>query len=58
MKKLIFRLTILLSALMLFPFQATLDGSFVVLFETGRVLDGIFGFFHLFRSANNSSRSL
>ena len=38
--------------------QATLDGSFVVLFETGRVLDGIFGFFHLFRSANNSSRSL
>ena len=38
--------------------QATLYGSFVVLFETGRVLDGIFGFFHLFRSANNSSRSL
>ena len=38
--------------------QATLDGSFVVFFETGRVLDGIFGFFHLFRSANNSSRSL
>lgn len=36
----------------------TVDGSFVVLFETGRVLDGIFGFFHLFRSANNSSRSL
>ena len=38
--------------------QATPYGSFVVLFETGRVLDGIFGFFHLFRSANNSSRSL
>ena len=38
--------------------QATLYGSFVVFFETGRVLDGIFGFFHLFRSANNSSRSL
>ena len=38
--------------------QTTLDGSFVVFFETGRVLDGIFGFFHLFRSANNSSRSL
>ena len=38
--------------------QAALDGSFVVFFETGRVLDGIFGFFHLFRSANNSSRSL
>ena len=31
--------------------QATLYGSFVVFFETGRVLDGIFGFFHLFRSA-------
>ncbi len=41
-----------------FDLQATLDGSFVVFFETGRVLDGIFGFFHLFRSANNSSRSL
>ena len=39
-------------------FQATLYSSFVVFFETGRVLDGIFGFFHLFRSANNSSRSL
>ena len=38
--------------------QATLYGSFVVFFETGRVLDGIFGFFHLFRWANNSSRSL
>lgn len=38
--------------------QATLYGSFVVFFETGRVLDGIFGFFYLFRSANNSSRSL
>ena len=39
-------------------YKDTLDGSSVVLFETGRVLDGIFGFFHLFRSANNSSRSL
>lgn len=38
--------------------QATLYSSFVVIFETGRVLDGIFGFFHLFRSANNSTRSL
>ena len=26
-----------------FDLQATLDGSFVVFFETGRVLDGIFG---------------
>ena len=41
-----------------FDLQATLDGSFVVFFETGRVLDGIFCFSHLFRSANNSSRSL
>ena len=31
--------------------QATLYGSFVVFFETGRVFNGIFGFFHLFRSA-------
>ena len=28
--------------------QATLDGSFVVFFETGRVLDRIFGFFFIF----------
>ena len=38
--------------------QATLYGSFVVFFETSCVLDSIFSFFHLFRSANNSSRSL
>ena len=38
--------------------QATLYSSFVVFFETGGVLDSIFGFSHLFRSANNSSRSL
>ena len=37
------------------PYELSLIHIF---FETGRVLDGIFGFFHLFRSANNSSRSL
>ena len=38
--------------------QATLDDPLVVFFETSCVLDCIFSFFHLFRSANNSLRSL
>src|SRR5699024_5900387 len=41
-----------------FDFQAALDCPLVVLFESGRVLDGVLCFPHFFRSANNSSRSL
>ncbi len=41
-----------------FDFEAALDCPFVVLFETRRVLDSVLCFPHLFKSANNSSRSL
>ena len=41
-----------------FYFQSTFHGTFIVFFKLCSELDSVLSFFHFFKSANSSSRSL